>query len=308
MNNRRGGFWKQPVAPHAEAAYAALKAEMTGPWEVMPGRSHRDGWANGRVNVALADQAGLMSRSTIMCYEVIEFEPTPPAAVLQFEHIRRVLKEEGRFAGAARGVFGNAQQPVMVLPNLYYFARGAADPGYLDKAERDVLTDLAHELGGDPAVLVPAWSCLKLSLAELSADLASRVRALKLTTEFANSLPGGPARYVEILAAQVAARRGLLEAVAGKPQNAVEAARSLAQSATALLNWWQTHRYVGMGRAGSPFRWDFVHGSQVAILRAHAKTCVAFGAEVPALAAGQLANAGLLPADQAADRIKDLLR
>ena len=274
----------------------------------MPGRSHRDGWANGRKNIELAEKAGMIRQSTIMCYEAIEFEPTPPAAVLQFDLIRQNLREEGRFATAARGVFGNAQQPIMVLPNLYYFARGSADLSYLDKPETEVLSDLARELGGDPAVLVPAWSCLKRSLEELPSDLAGRVRSLKLTGRFARNIPGGPARYAEILAAQVESRRELLEAVAVEPRNAAEAADSLSKGAAALLKWWHVHRYVGPGLPTDPFKWDFIHGSQTGLLKRHAKLCAAFGPGVVTVAAQQLSERNLLPKDQALQRLADLTR
>jgi hypothetical protein len=304
--NQKGGFWEAPVAPPVAVSLEALKREMRGAWQIMPGRSHREGWANGRIPVALAEKAGLINRSTIMCYEAIEFEPTPPAAVLKFDLIRSVLKEEGRLAASARGVFGNAQQPVMVLPNLYYFARGAADPGYLDRSQDEVLADLARALGGDPAVLTPAWSCLQRSLDRVPADLADRVRSLKLSTAFASGIPGGPRRYVEILAAQVASRRQLLEAAANRPGNVEEAAASLAKGASALLDWWQVHRYVGSGRHGDAFQWRFIHPTQVAVLRQHARKCLVLGSEVPSRAAGLLSQRGALRADEAARLITEL--
>jgi hypothetical protein len=77
------------------------------------------------------------------------------------------LKQESQFSSVAKGVFGNAQQPVMVLPNLYFFARGAANSDYLEKTDSEVLTDFARELGDAEGVLIPAWSCLKLSLRDL---------------------------------------------------------------------------------------------------------------------------------------------
>ena len=77
-----GGFWSSPVAPKVRVSLEALKKQMAGRWELLPGRSHREGWANGRVTVAETERAGLMPKSTIMCYEAIEFEPTPPVAVL----------------------------------------------------------------------------------------------------------------------------------------------------------------------------------------------------------------------------------
>jgi hypothetical protein len=183
------GFWSTPVSPPVRASLEALKKEMTGEWELLPGRSYREGWANGRVPVAETERAGLMPRSTIMCYEAIEFEPTQPAATLQFDIIRQVLKQESQLSSKAQGVFGNSQCAVLVLPNLYYFARGAADLSYLDKPEHEVLADLARELGDTAGVLIPAWSCLNLSLAELPGDLAEKVCALKLDTS--PSSPGG---------------------------------------------------------------------------------------------------------------------
>jgi hypothetical protein len=303
-----GGYWRAPVSSPVRASLEALKQQMTGEWELLPGRSHREGWANGRVPVAETEKAGLMSRSTIMCYEAIEFEPTPPAAVLQFDLIRRVLKQESRFANLARGVFGNGQTPVLVLPNLYFFGRGAADLSYLEKPDREVLADLARELGDSSGTLVSAWSCLTLSLPELPADLADKVRALRLATDLGKNIPGGPARYVEILAAQVDSRRTLLEAVAAKPGNPEQAAGSLVKGAAALLRWWQVHRYVGMGRYGDPFKWDFIHPSQVAILKQHARACAVASPDVVKIAAPKLAETGLLSQDEALARLQELIR
>jgi len=301
-----GGYWTAPVSPPVRASLEALKKHMSGEWELLPGRSHREGWANGRIPVAETERAGLMSRSTIMCYEAIEFEPTQPAAVLQFDIIRQVLKQESQLSSSAQGVFGNSQSAVMVLPNLYFFGRGAADLSYLDKPEREVLADLARELGDPAGVLIPAWSCLKLSLAELPAGLSGKVRALKLDTGFARSIPGGPARYVQILAAQVDSRRTLLEAVSEKPGNLAQAAESLAKGAAALLKWWQVHRYVGIGRRDDPFKWAFIHPSQVEILKHHARECASLGPGVEELAARRLGETGLLSQDEAAQRLQEL--
>lgn len=299
-------FWQEPVGPPVAQSLAALKSQMNGEWELLPGRSHREDWANGRTPVAETGKAGLLPRSTIMCYEAVEFEPIQPAATLQFDLIRNVLKEEGHLSSKARGVFGNAQQPVMVLPNLYFFARGAADLAYLDKSEREVLADLASELGDTEGVLIPAWSCLKLSLADLPADLAGRVRALKLDTDFAKSVPGGPQRYVEIIAAQVQSRRQLLEAVAEKPTTPTEAAASLAKGANALIYWWQVHRYVGMGRKGDPFAWAFVHTSQVDALREHVRRCAAISPDALQQAANLLSVDGALETKEAVHLIQQL--
>jgi hypothetical protein len=119
------------------------------------------------VNIALADEVGLIPRSTLLLYEAIEYEPSIPGSNLQFADIRRMLRDEAGHAAAADGVFGNAQQPVMVLPNLYFFARAAADLSYLDTPDEEVLGDLADLLGGPRELLVPAWRCLELPLDRL---------------------------------------------------------------------------------------------------------------------------------------------
>ncbi len=294
-DTRGGGqnFWSAPVGPAIDATLESLKAQLHGNWQLMPGRSHEDGWANGRVPVAETAKAGLIGRSTIMCYEAIEFEPTQPASVLQFDLIRRVLKQEGEYAGVARGVFGNCQNAILVLPNLYYFARGAGDPRYLDRTEGQVLGDLARELGDGHGVLIPAWSCLKLSLAELPPDLASKVRALKLDTELAKNIPGGPERYVDIIARQVESRRQLLEAASERPVTAAAAAASLAKAAISQIRWWQVHRYVGMGRAGDAFQWSFIRPDQIEMLREHAARCAAVGDGVIAQAARLISADGV---------------
>jgi hypothetical protein len=111
---------------------------------------------------------------------------------------------------------------------------------------------------------------------------------------------------VEILAAQVDSRRSLLAAVAEKPGNESQAAESLANGTAALLRWWQVHRYVGMGRRGDPFQWAFIHPSQVAILKGHAKECASVCPEVEAIAAQRLAETGLVSQDEAARLLRGL--
>jgi hypothetical protein len=301
-----GRFWEPPIAPFVNETYSAFKTALPDSWEVMPGRGHREDLANGRFTIELAEQADIIPRCTLMCYEVIEFEPTPPASVLQFDLIRNVLQQESQYVNIAKGVFGNAQQPIMVLPNMYFFARAARDLRYLDRPQDDVLADLAHELGGDPEVLVPAWSCLQLALESLPSDLVEKVRHQKLDTELAQCIPGGPRRYVEILAAQVQSRHELLEAIAREPQTVDEAAASLTKGATALIRWWHVHRYVGAGKKGDAFRWHFLRSTEVTLLIEHARLCRKFGSGPFEQAALRISNDKLLSHDEAIKRLEDL--
>jgi hypothetical protein len=223
----------EQIAPFVRASLETLAAGMPEPWQMLPERSNRENWANGRVNVALAEETGLMPRSTLFLYEAIEYEPSIPGSNLQFADIRRMLRDEAKYAATADGVFGNAQQPVMVLPNLYFFARAAADLAYLDTPDEEVLGDLADLLGGPRDLLVPAWRCLQLPLDRLPADLPDRLRKATLTGEAGRFIPGGERQYLDILAAEVESRRGFLEAIATPAgSNDEAAAKSLAASGT----------------------------------------------------------------------------
>jgi hypothetical protein len=301
------GVWQEPIAPFVRATLDALKRQMPEPWELLPGRSFREGHANGRINMELAREAGLIDRSTLLLYEIIEFEPTPPAAVLQFADIRRVLKQELSQSAGARGCFGNAQQPIMVIPNLYLFARGAADPGYLDQPDDKVLGDLANLLGGPPELLVPAWSCLRLDLDRVPADLPAKLRAARLHGEAASFLPGGAPRYLEILASQADARIRLLRVCQQPAKDAHEAAMSVAEGTVALVDWWKVHRYVGGGEGNEPFQWHLVHSSQYGLLKAWCRRNVADPKVVAALAVKEIVRRGTLSEQEATDRLGQLL-
>ena len=250
------GVWQEPIEPFVAATLEAIKQQkMPEPWELLPGRSHREGWANGRTNMELTKKAGLLDRSILMLYESIEFEPSPPAPVLQFANIRTVLKQELEQSPDVRGCFGNAQQPIMVLPNIYFFARCAIDPSYIDRADNEILGDFARFLGGPPELLIPAWSSLTLGLDKLPRDLPERLRSAKLSNPTASFLPGGASRYLDILASHVDCRIRLLHACRKPSGSPREAALVISDGTAAMVDWWKLHRYVGGGEGSEAFQW-----------------------------------------------------
>lgn len=300
------GVWEEPIAPFVTAILDALKQRMPEPWELLPGRSH-EGHANGRINMELVPKAGLLGRSTLMLYEAIEFEPSTPAAVLQFADIRDVLKKELTHSAGARGCFGNAQQPIMVLPNLYLFARGAAEPAYLDRPDEKVLADFARLLGGPPELLVPAWSCLNRGLEQLPADLPAKLRAARLRGSAAAFLPGGASRYLQILAAQVDSRRRLLHACSQPAKTPSEAAAAIAEGTAALVDWWNMHRYVFTGEGGEPFQWSFANPTQYNLLKDWCIKNVSDRKLLSELVVKKLVEQGTLAEAIAKDRVRELL-
>lgn len=262
----KNGIWGEEIEPLTGPLLTALPGGMKEPWEMLPGRSNHDGWANGRVNFRMAEDAGLIERSTLLLYEAVEYEPTPPAIVLQFDDIRRILAEEGHNIPRSRGVMINAQNPILALPCLYFFARAMREPGYVDRADLDILKHLAAELGGPEDILLAAWQCLTLPLDRLPASLPDALESAALTGPLAEFLPGGLMRYRKALAELVRARRDVLCAVGlDRPEDALYVATS------ALVRWWRMHRYVFSGAGGVDFAWEYTHPLLLAPLTEYVK-------------------------------------
>lgn len=300
------GVWAEPLEPFVRAQMQLLK-QLPEPMEFLIGRSHRDGHANGRINVQIAKKLGVEKRSTLLMYEAIEFEPTPPAAKLQFDTIRKMFREEMGSFDIVRGVMGNAQQPVMALPNIFYFARVAGDLSYLKKSDYEVLGEFAKFLGGSPALLIPAWKCLSLPVEELPATLPGQLRAMKFEGEKADLIPGGAQKYLDLLAAQVESRRRMLVAMKQPVATAEEAAAAIGEGSDALFDWWSQHHFVMGNNPGAPFAWQYVDGGQLEQWRAWCRSVASGKPGLDTLAGKHLAASGGLSEELAAGLMKELL-
>lgn len=259
------GVWQEPIEPFIEAELRELRDgwDRFAPALLLPGRSNDDRWGNGRKVIVIIENQGVTRQSVIFCYEAVEYEPTPPAPVLQFADIRRILgQEEDHLRGRIRGWFANAQQPIMVLPNLFYFQRCVADASYLRRSDKEVLGELATVLGGPTNALVAAWSCLERDLAAIPADLAALLRSTRLRGPAAKELPGGEATYREILARAVECRRATLLALDSKatPETVI-------QAVNAVGRWWLLNRYAFSQTASDRLNWNWIHRKFVEPLR-----------------------------------------
>ena len=54
------GVWAEPIKPFVAATLEAFKQQQQSlePWELLPGRSYIEGWANGRINMELIREGG----------------------------------------------------------------------------------------------------------------------------------------------------------------------------------------------------------------------------------------------------------
>jgi hypothetical protein len=240
----------------------------------------------------------------VLCYEAVEFEPVPPAPVLQLADIRRIIgQEEGHLKENVRGWFANAQQPLMVLPNVFYFQRCTADRSYLARSDEQVLRELARLLGAPEDPWIAAWSCFSRDLAGLPADLPARLRSARLRGPAAKELPGGEARYREIHAQAVECRRAAL--VALQPDAAPD---RVIEAVAVIGRWWALNRYAFAQTAGDRLDWNWVHWMFVAPLR---EACARHGAALQprrAELAERLAQAAGLSLNGAREAIDNLLQ
>lgn len=308
---RKDGVWKSDLKSLVRAVLRAMKARPPSePWALMPGRHMTEARGNGRAVLELVEEAGMMDRSTLMLYEIVEIEPSPPAVIVQFDDIRRVLRQELKPAPAARGVMANAQTPLTCLHNLFYFARCTGDPAWLDKPDGEVLEEFARFLGGDPRALVPAWGALQPRADQIPEGAVERLRGAELRSEAAGLIPGGADRYLEALAGFLQARLEVARSVASPPRGAGEAAERLGRATAALARWWSRHRFVRDHEvAGGPgFALEFTPRALARPVREWVRASGRFLADPAARRglAGRLAGDAALPAEVAEKAVDDL--
>ena len=259
--------WEEPIA--ARLARLAHELEvyqgaMRRGWEIMPGRNGGD-YGCGRFNMRLVEKAGLMSAATLMLYDSIEGEPSVPHTKLQFDEIRRALRQEMPYAGRARAVSAIAKRRFCNCPTSTSSCARCATRAILDRPDDAVLADFARFLGGPPQLLIPAWSCLRRPLEQLPADLPAKLRQAELMGEPAQYIPGGPRSYLNILAAEVDSHRRLLQACQGPAKSEQEAAERLADGVKALVDWWNLHGYT-FDRDAKVFSWEYVWEGESGLL------------------------------------------
>jgi dienelactone hydrolase len=112
---------------------------------------------------------------------------------------------------------------------------------------------------------------MTLPLDRLPAELPGALRRAKLASPLATSLPGGPQRYLEILAAQVESQRRILVATSQPPTDGADAAARITEALAAVAQWWDQHGYVG-GSSGGRVAWNVVPDRQRELVAAWAKT------------------------------------
>jgi len=140
------GWGRRPAEAFGAAFQAetvrALKRDMPEPWGLVAG---------GATNLDVCRDEGVLDRTVYLPYGTIEGEPSYPGTNLSFGAIRD-LRRLGTYPGL-RGVLGNAQCPLLQLPNVYLYLSALWDPRCLDWSDDRVLSGLTSRLYPDHAKL-----------------------------------------------------------------------------------------------------------------------------------------------------------
>ena len=169
------------------------------------------------VHKPLVRNLGLQARTAYNPYGLIEGEPTFPMTNWTPDKIFKGLQEYDREL-TPLGVFANAQNHVLQLPNTYAFAHFASGgtPATLD------LPGFAEKLfPGHGALLAEVWSAMGGTATARMRELSAALAKVKVTQPaggpFAGLLFGAPAQYLTDLVLQLKFRADLLDFVATEP-------------------------------------------------------------------------------------------
>jgi hypothetical protein len=92
----------------------------------------------------VASRFRLIPQTVWFPYGAIEGEPSSPYTALRFEAIRDSFKGLAAFPNL-KGVLGNAQTPLIQIPNIRFYQRIAWDRDYASKPQLAVLEDTARD-------------------------------------------------------------------------------------------------------------------------------------------------------------------
>lgn len=121
-----------------------LKERLTEPWGLISGQTSY---------LPICDTEGVLGKTVFLPYGTIEGEPAYPVTNLRLREIRANLGVLPDYKGIG-GVMGNAQTPLLQLPDVYFYLASLWDFGYLQSPDRQVFLDLSGLLYPDNRELI----------------------------------------------------------------------------------------------------------------------------------------------------------
>ena len=213
-----------------------FKAQLDEPWGLIAGQPPY---------LSIVAKEQVLGKTVYLPYGAIESEPAFPATNLGQDSVRRVFTRAGEFT-SLRGVMGNNQLMLLQFPRTFYFFMSAWNTQYLDRAESDVLLDLARQLyPAQQRLIGEAFLALRDDDAERIGAQLSRLEALEAGADpgpvgaIGRLLFPDALAIVRNLRMQLEirqARQAFIVAMRGRPTRA-DAARLIERYFDRLLKW-----------------------------------------------------------------------
>lgn len=238
---------------HQALTVRSLAQELPEPWWLVAGQFKY---------LPLCRQLGVLPKTVLLPYGVIEAEPSYPATNVAIDGLRAAFDTHVANTPELAGVMGNVQTPLLQFPHVYFFTSAIWDLGYRQRTEPEVLRDLSACLYPEhQELLADSYLGLKESDPTKVAALAGRLE--ELTQQDQLGRPGLFARKLfpdhrivaQSLALQLrlrATRERLLQAATAAP-NEAPWARRVQDYCEAHLAWEAAHGWHTLwGWGGAP--------------------------------------------------------
>ncbi|NUQ66459.1 MAG: hypothetical protein HUU20_28695 [Pirellulales bacterium] len=199
--------------------------------------------------------AGVIERTLLFPYGVIEAEPSYPATNVDVGKLRELFELRVAKTPEIDGVMGNVQSPLLQFPHVYYFTAAMCDAKYRNRSEKDVLLDLSGHLYPEHRqLLADCFLALKAPdhayVQSLADDLDGLVQQDKLGRLgiFGRKLFPDHRIVAQALVLQMKFRaaRERLAQVLTAPTPAAECRRLLQDYFDAYLDWDMAHGWHGL--------------------------------------------------------------
>jgi hypothetical protein len=122
---------------HQAATILGLRRELAEPWWLVNGRFEF---------LPLCRQQGVLGKTVLLPYGVIEGEPSYPATNVEIDRVRAAFDDPVAKYPELGGVMGNVQTPLLQMPHVYFYTSGIWDLDCRRRSEKEVLLELATHL------------------------------------------------------------------------------------------------------------------------------------------------------------------
>lgn len=210
----------------------------------------------------VVDELGLAGRTVYYPYGAVEHEPSLPFTMVVPEELTDALNVPER-VGHIRGAMGNAQTPMVQLPNIYYFTRAAWNMNLRAADRETAMKELARLIYPEKVkLLAESWMSLGNPEAPKARQLADELEKLSGTRALGRPGPIGIklfpdygqvardlAQQLRIHAVAVDTRRLALDASAGEDK----VLQSLTDYCLLSLAWRRQNGFKNYGTNGYDF-------------------------------------------------------